>query len=75
MQYILTQEEYAALVPKKEKMRGFAARDAVVNALIGDRCIYSRREPGDRYCDDCPLAHIKGRHEVGPCGRPRKFSK
>jgi hypothetical protein len=75
MQYILTQEEYDALVPKKEKAQLAEARDAIVNALIGDRCIHSRRETGDGYCDDCPLAHMKGRYEFSPCGRPREFSK
>jgi len=75
MQYILTQEEYDALVPKKELERMVEARDAIVNALIGDRCIHNHREAGDRYCDDCQLAHMRGGYKFSPCGRPREFSK
>ena len=75
MQYMLTQAEYDALVPKKDLERMTEARDAIVDALVGDKCVHSADRPPDTYCDDCPLAHMKGGYRFSPCGRPREFSK
>ena len=89
MQYILTEEEKRALVPRRDLD---AAKEAIklvgANLLetAGFRCIHDRagaasmgrRELG--YCDDCPLSRLMYVRDAPDsarllCERPKNHSK
>jgi hypothetical protein len=55
VQYLLTEEEYRALVPATEFERSRDCHRAAVVLLIGDRCIHTNR--GMEYCDNCPISN------------------
>ena len=70
MQYILTQEERDALVPKGDLKRMEKKRDVLVQIalamlkVIDKNCLCVHDPEGDGrmcgYCDDCPLAEPIG---------------
>lgn len=72
MQYILSEEEYKDLVPKKEynelmdKVEELNAK--VLELACGGKCM---KDHGG-YCDSCPLAGLSG---TGTCFKVREYSK
>ena len=87
MQYLLTQAELDALVPKAEVERRDKflelARDLVLkHAKV--QCIHAKPKlPGSHrhyagYCDDCPLSDLTFPRELGKnqiCKLPKHYSK
>jgi len=62
MQYVLSKDEFDALVAKDEiriRDQALAAAREKILALAGFDCIYTPGKPNyDGYCDDCPCSPI-----------------
>ena len=73
MQYILTQEEYDNLVPKRDLDRAKEKIEILneeVIKLSGFVCIYENKFP-HTYCDLCPLSSFG----TGTCNKVKSYSK
>ena len=78
MQYILTEEEYKNLVPKKiynNKCNEIEMLNTLVLKYANFKCIHLRTKEDetiygyDDYCDDCPIA------ETDTCNKRKNFSQ
>ena len=85
MQRLLTEEEYAQLVPLVDLEKQKSATEATLDLLIGDKCVAKRKNP-NRWssCGGCPVSHVGGQPgEDRPsrelsramCPRTRHYSK
>lgn len=75
MQYLLTQQELDALVPRTEVealARDKHTMSKMIAKLTLGRCIHDP-ESGGGYCDGCGMAGLE--NDMPRCPFPRSFSK
>lgn len=81
MQYILTQEEYGALVNKAntlppDALLAFTAAKHHILTANNFVCIYERKDsPIMDYCDFCPLAKEEPKTRNYICTSTKRWSK
>ncbi len=80
MQYILSEDEYAALVPlakyQAQAAALVAAREVIVE-LNGGKCVHAAKDSGKRlaYCDRCPIIELRWEQRAEICDLEHHFSQ
>lgn len=87
MQILLTEDEYAGLVPKAEIEQANVAISIMRDVIVGETCIHAPPSKKQRfnYCCECPLSDIRRGSQLVEsiprevsklmCSRPREYAQ